>query len=169
MPVTLAAVPSKAPEALADPFIEVLYGDGSRVTATVSSFSSFLRSRSWIFDLVALELHVLSNKNNQKGIAELLSILFGSEPTYDNRADWEDGMLRTFHEVGQSHMRIIEFPPIACIRLEGQFDRRTYRTQVPRATESPGLCTKRCSGCEIIDRSALLGAVEHRETRFVLP
>ncbi|KAK0437028.1 hypothetical protein EV421DRAFT_1829501 [Armillaria borealis] len=137
----LAAVPSKAPEALADPFIEVLYGDGTRVTATVSSFSSFLRSRSWIFDL-----------NNQKGIAELLSILFGSEPTYDNRADWEDGMLRTFHEVGQSHMRIIEFLHLTFL---GQLNLQAC-------------ARKDVSGCEIIDRSALRALYSPLESAYVL-
>ncbi|PBK92623.1 hypothetical protein ARMGADRAFT_1165701 [Armillaria gallica] len=152
----LAAVPSKAPEALADPFIEVLYGDGSRVTATVSSFSSFLRSRSWIFDLVALELHVLSNKNNQKGIAELLSILFGSEPTYDNRADWEDGMLRTFHEVGQSHMRIIEFLQSLAFDWRDSLTVEHIELKFLGQLNLQACARKDVSGCEIIDRSALL-------------
>ncbi|KAK0478734.1 nucleoporin Nup186/Nup192/Nup205 [Armillaria novae-zelandiae] len=152
----LAAVPSKAPEALADPFIEVLYGDGSRVTATVSSFSSFLRSRSWIFDLVALELHVLSSKNNQKGIAELLSILFGSEPTYDNRADWEDGMLRTFHEVGQSHMRIIEFLQSLAFDWRDSLTVEHIELKFLGQLNLQACARKDVSGCEIIDRSALL-------------
>ncbi|KAK0463078.1 nucleoporin Nup186/Nup192/Nup205, partial [Desarmillaria tabescens] len=152
----LAAVPSQAPETLADPFIEVLYGNGSRVTTAVSSFSSFLRSRSWIFDLVALELHVLSNKNNQKGIAELLSILFGSEPTYDNHADWEDGMLRTFHEVGQSHMRVIEFLQSLAFDWTDSLTVKHIELRFFGQLNLQACTRKDVSGCEIIDRSALL-------------
>lgn len=78
-----------------------MYADGARVSTTVPALSAFLQLRSLIFDLAALELHVLTSKGHFKGVAELLDILFGN----DSNAGLQGG----FHEVGQSHLRIIEF------------------------------------------------------------
>lgn len=44
-------------------------------TGCVVSLSSFLLLRSYIFDLVTLELRVLTNKGHFKGVSELLDNL----------------------------------------------------------------------------------------------
>ncbi|KAJ7279033.1 hypothetical protein C8J57DRAFT_1434189 [Mycena rebaudengoi] len=105
----LAAVPSQVPPTEQDTGIEVLYADGARVLTTVPALSSFLRLRSWIFDLAALDLHVLTNKGHFKGVAELLDILFSNA-----YAGPQDG----FQEVGQSHLRIIEFVQSLALAVE---------------------------------------------------
>ncbi len=74
----IGKVPSAAPESLQleGPAIQVVYNDGLRVMATVVSLSAFLCLRSYIFDLVALELHLLINKGHHKVVSE---ILFGTD------------------------------------------------------------------------------------------
>jgi nuclear pore complex protein Nup205 len=154
----LACLPAQVPPALQDPYVQVLYNDGSRVTTTVPSMSSFLRLRSCIFDLVALDLHILTNKGHFKGVAELLDILFGNDPGHmlDSSPSLADDTFRPFQEVGQSHMRVIEFlqslmfdwsdslivPPIE-LQFLGQMNLQ--------------LCVRKdATGCEIVDRTAVL-------------
>jgi nuclear pore complex protein Nup205 len=59
----LVVIPSKVPQATQEPFIEVLYHDGSRVLTSVATLCAFIDLHSWILDLAAvLDLHVLTNK-----------------------------------------------------------------------------------------------------------
>jgi nuclear pore complex protein Nup205 len=154
----LASLPAQVPSTMQQPFVQVLYNDGSRVTTTVSSLSSFLRLRSCIFDLVALDLHILTNKGHFKKVSELLDILFGNDPRclLDDSPFLDDNNFRPFQEVGQSHMRVIEFlqslmfdwsdslivPPIE-LQFLGQINLQ--------------LCMRKdATGCEIVDRTAVL-------------
>ncbi|KAF8183807.1 nucleoporin Nup186/Nup192/Nup205 [Mycena galopus ATCC 62051] len=146
----LAAIPSQVPVTIQDKGIEVMYADGARVLTTVPALSSFLRLRSWIFDLAALDLHVLTGKGHFKGVAELLNILFG------NDSDVYSGALDGFREVGQSHLRIIEFVQSLA------FDWADTLQVEPMDLFFLGQlnlhsCVRRdATGCEIIDRTALL-------------
>ncbi|KAI0944532.1 hypothetical protein AcW1_002214 [Taiwanofungus camphoratus] len=154
----LAAIPFKVPVTEQEPFIEVRYNDGSRVTTTVTDLASFLRLRSWILDLVALDLHVLTNKGHHKAVAELLELLFGSEEDYydDEEMAWENDLFKTFREVGQSHLRMVEFiqsldfdwsDSLVVQPVELQFLGQLNLQSCLRVDES---------GCEIVDRTALL-------------
>ncbi|KAF7345118.1 hypothetical protein MVEN_01675900 [Mycena venus] len=146
----LAAIPSQVPVTIQDKGIEVMYADGARVLTTVPALSSFLRLRSWIFDLAALDLHVLTSKGHFKGVAELLDILFG------NDSDVYSGVQDGFREVGQSHLRIIEFVQSLA------FDWADTLKVEPMDLYFLGQlnlhsCVRRdATGCEIIDRTALL-------------
>lgn len=153
----LAAIPFRVPSMSGDPYIEVLHNDESRVTTTVDAMSSFLRLRSSIFSLVALELHVLTTKGHSKSVTELLELLFGNEDGYVEHEDggWEDAMFRPFRDVGQSHLRIIEF-------LQSlDFDWSDSLSVRPVQLEFLQLNIQACTRvdefeCEIIDRGALL-------------
>ncbi|RDB19677.1 hypothetical protein Hypma_013316 [Hypsizygus marmoreus] len=147
----LARVPAEAPEFIQSPYIQVEYKDGQRVTTTVSWLSAFLRLRSCIFDLVALDLHILTNKGHLKGVTDLLEILFGS-----SSYELDDDAFQPFQEIGQSHMRIIEF-------LQSlMFDWSDSLAVEPMKLEFLGQlnllsCVRTdATGCEIIDRTALL-------------
>lgn len=151
----LAAIPSQVPSTLEQPYIEVVYTDGSRVTTTVPALSSFLRLRSWILDLVALDLHVLTNKGHHKGVTQLLEILFGNK-SISHDPEWDDRLLRPFQEIGQSHLRIIE-----SVRSLN-FDWSDSLTVKPVDLEFLSqLNLQSCirvdsTGCEIVDRTSLL-------------
>ncbi len=104
----LAAVPSRPLTTNREPFVEVLYSDGSRVTTSVSLLCSFLRLRSWVFDLVAVELLILSHKGLQSNVSDLLDLLFGGDTEADS-GDPVTAAFRPFHDLGQSHARLIGF------------------------------------------------------------
>ncbi|KAH9477078.1 Nuclear pore complex protein Nup205 [Psilocybe cubensis] len=150
----VAKVPSFAPEHIQPPSvvppIQVIYNDGSRVTTTVPSFSSFLRLRSYIFDLVALELHILTNKGHHKAVSDLLEILFGTD------FDYEEGhSFATFHELGQSPMRVIDFLQSLMFDWADSLTVRSIDMQYLQTLNLQSCIRKDTSGCEIVDRTAL--------------
>ncbi|KAF8188670.1 nucleoporin Nup186/Nup192/Nup205 [Pholiota molesta] len=147
----LARIPSSTPETIQEPLIQVLYGDGSRVTTTVTSLSSFLRLRSYIFDLVALELHVLTNKGHFKAVSELLEILFGTDIEFE-----EEHEFMTFHELGQSPMRIIDFLQSLMFDWADSLAVEPIDMQYLQQLNLQSCIRKDASGCEIVDRAALL-------------
>ncbi|KAH9024678.1 hypothetical protein EDB85DRAFT_2181213 [Lactarius pseudohatsudake] len=61
------------------PNAEVQYSDGPRVATTDGALTSFLRLRSYIFDLVTLDLHSLTNRGHFKGVSELLELIYGND------------------------------------------------------------------------------------------
>lgn len=147
----LARVPSHAPETLQAPAIQLQYTDGSRETTTVTSLSSFLRLRSYIFDLVALELHVLTNKGLFKAVSELLEILFGTDTEVE-----EDYNFSTFHELGQSPMRMIDFLQSLMFDWADSLSVEHLDMDYLRQINLQSCVRKDASGCEVVDRTALV-------------
>ena len=153
----LAALPFRAPQTAQEPFVEVQYNDASRIITTVPALVAFLRVRSIIFDLVALELHVLTNKGHIKAAMELLELLYGNEEDLSSiEANWENEIFKPFHEVGQSHIPVIEF-------LQSlDFDWSDSLAVEPMDLQffgnlNLGSCLQLdASGCEVVDRTALV-------------
>lgn len=166
----LAAIPSQVPATIQeDKGIEVMYADGARVSTTVPALSSFLRLRSWIFDLAALDLHVLTSKGHFKGVAELLNILFGN----DN--DLYSGAQDGFREVGQSHLRIIEFVQSLAFDWADTLKVEPMELYFLGQLNLHSCVRKDATGCEIIDRTALLSLLTvarrmlHAQNNVVTP
>ena len=147
----IAKVPSAAPESLQDPAIQVVYNDGSRVTATVVSLSAFLRLRSYIFDLVALELHLLTNKGHHKVVSELLEILFGTDVEYE-----EEHGFPVFHDLGQSPIRVIDFLQSLMFDWSDSLFVTPTTLELLKQVNFQSCIRKDASGCNVIDRTALL-------------
>ncbi|KAJ6526561.1 nucleoporin Nup186/Nup192/Nup205 [Mycena vulgaris] len=146
----LAAIPSQVPVTLQENGIEVMYADGARVSTTVPALSSFLRLRSWIFDLAALDLHVLTSKGHFKGVDELLDILFG------NDSNAYPGSQDGFREVGQSHLRIIEFVQSLAFDWADSLTVEPVELHFLSQLNLHSCVRRDATGCEIIDRAALL-------------
>ncbi|CAK5271461.1 unnamed protein product, partial [Mycena citricolor] len=125
--------------------IQVMYTDGSRVLTTVPQLTSFLRLRSWIFDLVSTEMHVLSGKTRWKGVDDVLGVLFGVQSSS-----------AVFADLAQTSLRLIEFGLSLSFdwadSLSVQPLELRYLVSLPLNT-----CVRLdADGCEIVDRSALL-------------
>ncbi|CCM02106.1 uncharacterized protein FIBRA_04183 [Fibroporia radiculosa] len=173
----LSAVPFKAPATEQVPFIELIYGDGSRVTTTVNNLAAFLRLRSWILELVALELHALTNKGHHKSVAELLELLFGNEEDYleDGAGSWEADAFRPFHEVGQSHLRMVEFLQSLDFDWSDSLTVKAVELQFLGELNLQSCLQLDESGCEIVDRAALLSILTmarrtlHMQNRVITP
>ncbi|KAF9529076.1 nucleoporin Nup186/Nup192/Nup205 [Crepidotus variabilis] len=147
----IAKIPSTAPKTLQEPTIQVVYNDGSRVTTTVPSLAAFLRLRSYMFDLVALELHILTNKNQVKALSELLDILFGTDIQYEQEHDFP-----TFHELGQSPMRIIDFLQSLMFDWADGLTVEPMQVEILQQLSFESCIRKDVSGCDVVDRTALL-------------
>ncbi|KAJ3995979.1 nucleoporin Nup186/Nup192/Nup205 [Lentinula boryana] len=152
----LSAIPSQVPQMLQEPTIVIQYNDGSRVITTVPTLSSFLRLRSWIFDLVALDLHVLTNKGRSRNISQVLDILFGNESILEESTSWQDEVFKPFREIGQSHLKIIEFVQSLTFEWEDSLAVKPVDLQLLTQVNLQACLRNDASGCEIIDRSALL-------------
>ncbi|KAE9406107.1 hypothetical protein BT96DRAFT_955003 [Gymnopus androsaceus JB14] len=152
----LSAIPSQVPQMLQAPTVEVQYNDGLRVTTTVPTLSSFLRLRSWIFDLVALDLHVLTSKGRSRSISEVLDILFGNDSALEESTTWEDEVFQPFREVGQSHLKIIEFVQSLTFEWADSLTVKPADLQLLAEVNLQACMRRDAAGCEIIDRSALL-------------
>ncbi|KAJ7682921.1 nucleoporin Nup186/Nup192/Nup205 [Mycena rosella] len=165
----LAAIPSQVPVTLQESGIEVVYPDGARVSTTVPALSAFLRLRSWIFDLAALDLHVLTGKGHFKGVAELLDILFGNDSSAYTGA--QDG----FREVGQSHLRIIDFVQSLAFDWADSLAVEPVEMHFLGQLNLHSCVRRDATGCEIIDRTALLSLLTvarrtlHAQSSVVTP
>ncbi|KAH8115108.1 nucleoporin Nup186/Nup192/Nup205 [Phellopilus nigrolimitatus] len=152
----LSAMAVHAPFDARTPFIEVLYGDGSRVATTCTTMKAFLRLRSWLLDLVSLELHVLTNKGQNQRVKDLLDLLFGTTDSYhESESDWEHDVFRPFNDVSQSRIRLIElfqslefewYDSVTVTPVDLQFYTTLNLQSCVRADEN---------GCEVVDRTAL--------------
>lgn len=153
----LAAMSMHVPGDPRAPVVEVLYGDGSRVATTCGTAKAFLQLRSWLLDLVSLELHVLTNKGQNQRIKELLDLLFGTTEYYEAEGadDWEHGVFRAFNDVGQSRIRAIElfqslsfewFDTVEVVPIELQFYQSLNLQACVRVDSD---------GCAVVDRAAL--------------
>ncbi|KAI0075076.1 hypothetical protein K474DRAFT_1600404 [Panus rudis PR-1116 ss-1] len=151
----LLAIPFKAPTIVRDPYIEVLYRDGSRVITTVPAFASFLRLRSWILDLIALELHILTNKGHHKTVSELLELLFGNagDSVDADVFGWE---FKTFQEVGQSHIRMIEYLESLDVDWSDSLTAQPIELEFLAQLDLRSCLRPDASGCEVVDRSVLV-------------
>lgn len=147
----VASVSSIAPGSNTQESIELLYGDGSRVTTSVPLLSSFLQLRSYIFNLVALELHVLTNKGHTKAATELLDILFGTSTDFDEEHDFS-----AFHELGQTPMRIIGFLQSLLFDWADSLTVEPVQLHYLDRLNLQSCLRRDADGCEIVDRKAVL-------------
>lgn len=147
----IAHVPSQAPEINRPPLIQISYNDGSRALTTVEALSSFLRVRSYIFDLVALELHILTSKSHFKGVVELLEILFGTDVDYEEEHDFQ-----TFREVGQSNMRIVDFFQSLLFEWADSLQVEPTNMVYLASLNLQACIRKDATGCEVVDRTVLV-------------
>ncbi|KAI0695309.1 nucleoporin Nup186/Nup192/Nup205 [Cytidiella melzeri] len=158
----LAALPFHLNPGYVEPYIEIQYNDSSRVITSVPTLCASLRLRSIIFDLVALELHVLTSKGHSKSVVELLDLLYGNEDeSHCSDPNWVDDLFKPFREVGQSYLRMIEFLQAL------DFDWSDSIAAQPVPLEFFGhlnlascICLNNF-GCEIVDTTALVSLLTH--------
>ncbi|EEB97565.1 hypothetical protein MPER_03089, partial [Moniliophthora perniciosa FA553] len=86
----------------------------------------------------------------------LLDILFGNDSSIEEADIWEDEMSRPFREVGQSHLRIIEFVQSLTFDWSDTLEVRPVELQLLGQLNLLSCVRKDSSGCDIIDRTELL-------------
>ncbi|KAI9512151.1 nucleoporin Nup186/Nup192/Nup205 [Russula earlei] len=161
----LAALPIYPPPQ-STPNVEARYPDGSRVATTVESLASFLRLRSFIFDLIALDLHILTNRGHLKGVAELLELIYGNEQRQVYVADWEDEPFQSIRAVGQPNLRIIEYLQSLCFDWVDTLTVEPVQMQLLGNLNFAACVLLDDKGCEVVDQAAVLSLLSR--TRHVL-
>lgn len=151
----LNAIPFQIPSSIREAYIQLQYPDGEAVTTTVPVLTSFLRLRSWIFDLVALELHLLTNKNHLKAVTDLLDILFGI-PGFEDETYHDENFSATVH-TGQSHMRVIEFLKSLMFDWQDSLKVEPLDLQFLASLNLLTCLRTDAQGCDVVDRNAVIG------------
>ncbi|KAH9982000.1 nucleoporin Nup186/Nup192/Nup205 [Russula compacta] len=170
----LAALPFQ-PSSHPIPNVEVKYSDGSRVATTVESLTSFLRLRSFVFDLVALDLHILTNRGHFKGVSELLELIYGNEQRQFDVADWEDETFQISHAVGQPNLRIIEYLQSLCFDWVDTLSLESVELQLLGKLNVAACVLLDDNGCEVVDQAAVLSLLTgarhilHMQGQIVTP
>ncbi|KEP47882.1 structural constituent of nuclear pore protein [Rhizoctonia solani 123E] len=102
------SVVSMRPPTAHDPDGAIRLADNSVVSTSCSALTAYLRLRSWVLDLVSLELHIMSGVEQDPRASRILSILF------QKPASGTDHALTIFEEAmnvpapGQGLMRVLE-------------------------------------------------------------
>ncbi len=161
----LAALPFQ-PISHPIPNIEVRYSNGSRVATTVEAFTSFLRLRSLVFDLVSLDLHILTNRGHLKGVSELLELIYGNEQRQLDVADWEDETFQITPAVGQPNLHIIEYVQSLCFDWADTLSVEPIELQLLGKLNLAACVLLDDKGCEIVDQAAVLALLT--ESRHIL-
>ena len=170
----LASLPFKPPSSPI-PNVEAQYSDGSRVATTVESLTSFLRLRSYVFDLVALDLHTLTNRGHFKGVSELLELIYGNEQRQAEVGDWEDEVFQPFRAMGQSNLRIIEYVQSLFFDWVDALSVDPVELQLLGQLDLTSCLLLDDKGCEVVDQAAVLSLLSgarhilHTQGRVVTP
>jgi nuclear pore complex protein Nup205 len=151
----LAALPFKPPSHPM-PNVEVRYSDGSRVATTVESLTSFLRLRSFVFDLVALDLHILTSRGHFKSVSELLELIYGNEQREFEVSDLDDEIFQPFRAVGQSNPRIIEYVQSLFFEWADELSVEAIELQLMDNLSLGSCILLDDNGCEVVDQAAVL-------------
>jgi nuclear pore complex protein Nup205 len=151
----LATLPFQTPSHPV-PNIEVKYSDGSRVATTVEALTSFLRLRSFVFDLVTLDLHILTNRGNLKSVSELLELIYRNEQRQFDVADWEDKTFQISPAVGQPNLCIVEYVQSLCFDWVDTLSVEPIEPQLLGKLNVAACVLLDDKGCEIVDQAAIL-------------
>ena len=157
------------------PDIEVRYSDGSRVATTVEALTSFLRLRSFVFDLVALDLHILTSRGHLKSVSELLELIYGNEQRQLDVVDWEDEAFQISPAVGQPNLRIIEYVQSLCFDWVDTLSVEPIELQLLDKLNIAACMLLDDKGCEIVDQAAVLSLLTgsrhilHMQGQIVTP
>ncbi|KAH8113738.1 hypothetical protein DFH11DRAFT_316985 [Phellopilus nigrolimitatus] len=116
----------------------------------------FVRLRSWLLDLVSLDLHVLTDKGVKQRVKDFLDLLFGATDLYhESENDWEHDIFWPLNNVSQSRIRLIElfqslesewYDSITVTLVDLQFYTTLNLQSCVRVDEN---------GCEIVDHTGL--------------
>lgn len=152
----LAVMTVRVPVDTRRPFIEVLYSDGSRTVTTCTTLRAFLQLRSWLLDLVSLELHILTSRAQHQRVKDLLDLLFGTtDPFLAAEADWEHDMFQPFNDVGQSRIRVIELFQSLEFEWYDSVTINPVDLQYLKTLNLQSCLRTNDNGCEVVDRTTL--------------
>jgi nuclear pore complex protein Nup205 len=154
----LSAMPSIVPEArFAGTPGMVHYADQSLVATACETTTAFLRLRSYLLEVVAQEIHLLTQTGQRRNVKELMNILFGSSNSsteYVN--DNMDALLGQSFSSRQTLDRIIELFFSFDFEWKESSEVENVDLTFYRSVNLMAALRLDSAGCELIDREILM-------------
>ncbi|EJU00631.1 hypothetical protein DACRYDRAFT_108695 [Dacryopinax primogenitus] len=146
----------------------VRFNDRTEVASTCGNATAFLRARSWLLDILSLELHLLVECGQKQRAARLISVMFGGDlisidPDFDfSSFDVDSVRLRQHSELVLELLRSLDIQWLDNLKdTEGPLK---YYT----ALEVDGCLRIDDSDCEIYDADAIVLLVNTIRKRLEL-
>jgi nuclear pore complex protein Nup205 len=163
----LASMPAIVPTTLVtgSPGI-ISYADQSQVATTCETITAFLRLRSYLLEVVAQEIHLLTQSGQRRNVQELMNILFtSSNLSGESVTEGMNSLLGSRFSSRQSLDTIIELFMSFDFEWQegqevGQVDLAFYRSVNLLAALRPDP-----AGCELIDREVLMQILFNAKTQ----
>ncbi|KAG8791523.1 hypothetical protein FRC12_008949 [Ceratobasidium sp. 428] len=158
----LATIPMRPPVMERAPNGSVQLSDNSIVETTCSALTAFLRLRSWVLDLVSLELHIMTGVEQDPRASRILGLLF-QKPTTES-----DGALTVFEEAmnmpapGQALMRVLEFLESLAFRWTDAEAVEPIELQLFADLNFDSCLRADVTGCHVVDAGALVALLTHQ-------
>ncbi|KAG8742094.1 hypothetical protein FRC10_002030 [Ceratobasidium sp. 414] len=152
----LAAIPMRPPVVERALNGSVRLSDNSVVQTTCSALTAFLRLRSWVLELVSLELHIMTGAKQDPRAARILGLLF-QKPTTET-----EGALTVFEEAmnmpapGQALMRVLELLESLAFQWADAVAIDAVDLRLFGDLNFDSCLRADAIGCQVVDASALL-------------
>jgi nuclear pore complex protein Nup205 len=158
----LAVIPMRPPAVHRNPNGSVRLGDSSVVQTGCSALTAFLRLRSWVLDLVSLELHIMAGTKQDPRAARILGLLFQKATTET------DGALSVFEEAmnmpapGQTLMRVLELLESLTFEWVDAAAIEPVELRLFADLNFDSCLRADATGCQVVDGAALLALLTHQ-------
>ncbi|KAG9073412.1 hypothetical protein FS749_015253, partial [Ceratobasidium sp. UAMH 11750] len=169
----LAAIPMRPPAMERASDGSVRLSDNSVVQTTCSALTAFLRLRSWILDLVSLELHIMTGVEQDPRAARILGLLFQKSTTET------EGALTVFEEAmnmpapGQALMRVLELLESLVFQWADAVAIDAVELRLFGDLNFDSCLRADATGCQVVDAGALLALLtqqrRHLQRQGFLP
>ncbi|CAE6492429.1 unnamed protein product [Rhizoctonia solani] len=159
----LTVVPMRPPSSGQDPDGAIRLADNSIVPTCCSALTAYLRLRSWVLDLVSLELHIMSGVEQDPRASRILSILF-QKPSAGT-----DHALTIFEEAmnvpapGQGLMRVLELLESLAFQWSDAKAIQPVELQLFADLNFDSCLRPDPTGCFVVDAGALLAMLTHQK------
>ncbi|KAG9095701.1 hypothetical protein FRC06_009514, partial [Ceratobasidium sp. 370] len=169
----LAAIPMRPPAMEQTSNGSVRLSDNSVVQTTCSALTAFLRLRSWVLDLVSLELHIMTGVEQDPRAARILGLLF-QKPTTET-----EGALTVFEEAmnmpapGQALMRVLELLESLAFQWADAITVDVVDLRLFGDLNFDSCLRADATGCQVVDAGALFALLtqqrRHLQRQGFLP
>ncbi|KAG9119549.1 hypothetical protein FRC07_005386 [Ceratobasidium sp. 392] len=138
-----------------------LSGNGD-VQTTCSALTAFLRLRSWVLDLVSLELHIMTGVEQDPRASRILGLLFQKQTTET------EGALTVFEEAmnvpapGQALMRVLELLESLAFQWTDASAVDAVELQLFSDLKFDSCLRADATGCQVVDAAALSALLTHQ-------
>ncbi|TRM60040.1 nucleoporin Nup186/Nup192/Nup205 [Schizophyllum amplum] len=148
----LAAMRNYVPVSAQEASVSIQYPDGTTIRTTVHELSAFLRVRSIVFDLAALDVHDVVAKGRISAATRTLEVLFGN----DTEVAHDVWGLHPFHDIGQTNIRVVEFVQSLAFEIFDHLQVEPVKLEFLAELDLASCFRKDAHGCDIVDRAALV-------------